>query len=241
MESNRRQFMIFGAGFALSRIAGGQEEPSRYFLEFPPAKVNVAGDYTCAAFVNAACALTIELDLFHDRVLAKGDEVHLGTREAAPVLDWKVAAAGERLLSVGATVRPTRAERVHVAGVLRPNTPAVVPVSAAPDKKRLIDIAAQVAFVRDPAPRGQPGHFVVHVDTLCDVHLEIWRDHDRRRLPVYDRDFRQLAPGDNPIPWELRDHAGRPAEAGDYLATLTATPHDRKISDTLFFSSFAVI
>jgi hypothetical protein len=165
--------------------------------------------------------------------------VHLGAREAAPVLDWKVADAGVRLLSVGATVRPTQAERVHVAGVLRPNTPAVLPVSTAPNKKRLSEIAAQAAFVRDPAPRGQPGHFVVHVDTVCDLHLEIWRD--RRRLPVCDRDFRQLAPGDNPIPWELRDHAGHPVDPGDYLATLTAIPHDRKISDTLFFSSFAVI
>ena len=241
MEWNRRQFMICGAGFALSRMAGAEEQPSPYFLEFPPAKVNVAGDYICAAFASADCVLRIELDLFHDRVLAKGNEVHLGTREAAPVLDWKVAAAGERLLSVAATVRPTASGSVHLAGVLRPNAPAVLPVSTAPDKKRLSEIAAQAAFVRDPAPRGQPGHFVVHVDTVCDLHLEIWRDHDRRRLPVYDRDFRQLAPGDNPIPWQLRDHAGRPVDPGDYLATLTAIPHDHKISDTLFFSSFAVI
>jgi len=241
MESNRRQFIMLGAGVALSRIAGAQEQREPYFLEFPAAKVNVAGDYTCAAFVNADCILRIELDLFHDRVLAKGDEVHLGTREAAPVLDWKVAAAGERLLSVGATVRPTGSERVHLAGVLRPNTAEFRPVSTAPDRKRLSEIAAQAAFVRDPAPRGQPGHFVVHVDTVCDLHLEIWRDHDRRRLPVFDRDFRQLAPGDNPIPWQLRDHAGRPVDPGDYLATLTAIPHDHKISDTLFFSSFAVV
>ena len=239
MEWNRRQFMMAGAALALSPLADAQEPP--YFLEFPPAKVNVSGDYTCAAFVNADCILRIELDLFHDRVLAKGDEVHLGTREAAPVLDWKVAAAGERLLSVAATVRPTASGSVHLAGVLRPNTAEFRPVSTAPDKKRLSEIAAQAAFVRDPAPRGQPGHFVVHVDTVCDLHLEIWRDHDRRRLPVYDRDFRQLAPGDNPIPWQLRDHAGRSVDPGDYLATLTAIPHDHKISDTLFFSSFAVV
>ncbi|HKO12775.1 MAG TPA: hypothetical protein VJV22_12450, partial [Acidobacteriaceae bacterium] len=120
MECNRRQFLMAGAALALSPLADAQEQP--YFLEFPPAKVNVAGDYICAAFASADCVLRIELDVFHDRVLAKGDEVHLGTREAAPVLDWKVAAAGERLLSVAATVRPAGSERVHLAGVLRPNT-----------------------------------------------------------------------------------------------------------------------
>jgi hypothetical protein len=149
-------------------------------------------------------------------------------------------------------VRPYTEKRPHVAGVVQTGGSSVSLTRAKPqlaafvrdnpnEKERLQASAESLPFVRDPAPRPDEGYFTVDLRAESKLHLKIWPGGNQRGVPVYEHDFRNLPAGTNPVPWGLKNNSGSIVDAGEYLATLVATPKMTGRSDTLYFASFQVV
>src|SRR5262249_28486238 len=136
-------------------------------------------------------------------------------------------------------IRPSTERRPHFAGVLQTggesvSLPQVKPHLTAfvrggiadpqSDKQRLQETAERLPFVGDPAPRPQEGHFTVALRSESKLQLKIWPGQNQRGNPIYEHVFRNLPAGDNPVPWGLKNNRGSVVDAGEYLATLVATP-----------------
>jgi hypothetical protein len=261
MKRDRRQFLIASAGFAVAHIARAEEPP--FTLWFPPATLDLSRPYGFAVVASAACRCDVDL-------VDKDKQSLLSNPNTRPKWDLEPKRAQSKLIEaprsesslekatagVFLQIRPYTARRPHFAGVVqtggdsvsleevKPQLAAFVrdpPGDQQSDKQRLEQTAERLPFVADPAPRPQEGHFTVALRSESKLQLKIWPGENQRGGPIYDHVFLNLPAGTNPVPWDLRNRRGSIVDAGEYLATLVATPTVTGRSDTLYFASFQVV
>jgi hypothetical protein len=256
MKPDRRQFLWGCAGFAAARMVHAQE--SSFRLWFPPERLDLSTPFGFAVVASAACHC--EVDVVHED---RRSLFFAPDNRAKWDLEPKIAKSKlidtptpERLetgtAGVMLEVRPYTEKRPHFAGVIHTGAYSVSLTRAKPrlaafvrdnanEKERLQESAESLPFVRDPAPRPEEGHFTVDLRAESKLHLKIWPGGNQRGVPVYEHVFRNLPAGKNPVPWSLINNRGSLVDAGEYLATLVATPKMTGRSDTLYFASFQVV
>jgi hypothetical protein len=256
MKADRRQFVLACAGFAVAPMVHAQQPSFR--LWFPPESLDLSKPFGFAVVASAACRCEVDFVDEEKRSLmvapggaAKWDlepkRAQAKMIERAPETSLETGAAGVML-----EVRPYTEKRPHFAGVVQTGAHSVQLTQMKPDlaafsgnnandKERLKESAESLPFVRDPAPRPDEGYFTVDLRAESKLHLKIWPGDNRRRIPIYEHVFRNLPAGKNPVPWSLRTNSGSIVDAGEYLATLVATPKMTGRSDTLYFASFQVV
>jgi hypothetical protein len=261
MKADRRQFLIASGGFAIAQIVRA-EEPA-FTLWFPPAMLDLSKPFGFAVAASAACRCEVDL-------VDKDKQSLLSSPNTRPKWDLEPKRAQSKLIETPTSqrspesatagvflqIRPYTDRRPHFAGVLqtggepvslremKPQHAAFVRASFGDrrsDKERLEQTAERLPFVGDPAPRPQEGHFTVALRSESRLHVKIWVGENQRGAPIYDHVFGNLPAGDNSVPWGLKNNRGSIVDAGEYLATLVATPRMTGRSDTLYFASFQVI
>ena len=255
MKPDRRQFLLASAGLAAAHIVQAQE--TSFTLSFAPEVLDLSNPFGFAVVASAACHCEAGIvDADKRSLLSAPAKWDLEPKEAQS--KWIERPAPERLSETGTAgmflvVHPSTAKRPHFAGVLQRGDESVSlkiqpaafvrgPVrDQQSDKRRLQETAERLPFVGDPAPRSQEGHFTVSLRSESKLQLKIWPGENERGRPIYDHVFQNLPAGDNPVPWGLRNNRGSVVDAGEYLATLVATPRMTGRSDTLYFASFQVV
>jgi hypothetical protein len=231
MTPLRRKFLLAGAALVGTRISRGQVAQS-FTLQFPPVTLDSIQPISIAAVASASCDLQVQLK--GDRGgLLEPRKWTMEPKRAVSVLNQSLAdLAGPA--QVRAFVYPRDNAIPSVAIVLQQGTET--------DSHRLEKLAQRVPFIKDPAPRSEEGHhFTVDLKLESGLRLRIWRGENNSGPTVHDRRFSNLQPGENPIPWNLRNKNGRAVESGRYVATLLCTPTNSQRSPTYFFATFGVI
>jgi hypothetical protein len=254
MKCDRRQFLSACAGFAAVQLVHAQE--NSFTLWFRPEMLDLSESFGFAVVASAACHCEAGVVDADKRSLidapAKWD---LEAKKAQS--KWIERPAPERFSENGTAgmlllVHPSAEKRPHFAGVLQTGSDSLPTKRLKPqltafarnspsDKERLEETAESLPFAKDPAPRPEEGHFTVDLRAESKLQLRIWPGANQRGNPVYEHVFRNLPAGKNPVPWNLRSKHGSVVNAGEYLATLVATPMMTGRSDTLYFASFQVV
>jgi hypothetical protein len=250
MGTNRRQFLWACTGLAASTIAHGEE--TAFTLQFSSETLERTGALGLAVAASASCSCEAAVVDADGRGILVG-KWDLEPKAAKSKFAGSSAASGE-LKAVGARldVYPQGGKRPHLAGVIQTGGDAEGSMGARPhltgfirsresDRERLEKTAEKLFFLKDPAPRPDEGHFTVDLRAESNLLLKVWQGDSRTGPVVFAHGYRNLPAGENPIPWNLRDRRGALVGAGEYLATLVATPTSTGRSDTLFFASFQVI
>jgi hypothetical protein len=229
MHQERRQFLFTVLAVAASGVARAQE--SEFSLNFKSETFDPKDHLVLAVVATAPCLLECTLSAGEGQRKLGVGKWYMEPREARTLTNEGIAGIAD--ISLTAEVLPKGAGRPHIGGLIR--------VGGQSDLDHLKSTAAKVPFQKDPAPRHQPGQFTVELASNSHVHLKIWRGENEKGAVVHEKLFQNLPSGPNPIPWDLRNNGGKVVEAGEYLATLEATPVQFGKSDTLFFASFQVI
>jgi hypothetical protein len=251
MKANRREFLWGCAGVVAAGIARGDE--GEFTLGFPPAALDLRGPVGFAVVASAPCVCEPVIRDADNRSLFGAVKWDLEAKKPLSKFTSDITADGG-LTPVGIQLRvyPQGRGRPHFAGLIQSGQYATESSPAGPhltsfvptlesDKDRLERTAEKLLFVQDPAPRPTPGYFTVNLRTESNLRLRIWPGENERGPAIYDHVFPHLCGCETPIPWSLRNSHGSVVEAGEYLATMEATPLHTGRSDTLFFASLQVV
>jgi hypothetical protein len=257
MKPDRRQFLLASVGFAAAHFVHAEESP--FTLWFPPAMLDLSKPFGFAVVASASCHCDVDLvgKDKHSLLSSPNTRAKWDLEPKRAQSKWIETPTSERspeTAGVFLQIRPYTERRPHFGGVLQTggdSVPEVKPQLAAfvhaplgdqqSDVQRLQETAERLPFVGDPAPRPQEGHFSITLRSESKLQLKIWPGENERGKPIYDHVFQNLPAGDNPVPWGLKNNRGSIVDAGEYLATLVATPRMTGRSDTLYFASFQVV
>jgi hypothetical protein len=227
MEPLSRRDLLIAAG-SLSLAQSALAQPGVAFVvTSSPLALSLTDPVGIAVAASAPCTIDVT---FGDGPRTLSDPVSFNLKDGRTAYTTRKFSAGSvKALVVQLRVTP-------VSG--RPSVSAMIEPGAKSGQPASTRAAENAFFVKNPA--AAPGSFGIQLPYASDVKTTITPAASSQPI-VKEKIDPNVPTGPARIPWDLTDNGGARVPAGEYSATLLATPKVPKLDETVFLSSVRVL